>query len=43
MSVPDRAIEEPDRDLCKEHWQYRPCRSCKRQAEVEKAESKKDE
>lgn len=43
MSVMDCEIEETDQELCQEHMAYRPCGACRRQAEIEKAESLKDE
>lgn len=43
MSVADCEIEETDKELCEEHMNYRPCRACKRQAEIERAEAKKEE
>lgn len=43
MSVSDCEIDETDAELCEEHMHYRPCRRCKRQAEVERAEAQKEE
>jgi hypothetical protein len=43
MSVMDCEIDEPDTELCEEHMHYRPCRACKRQADIERAEAMKDE
>jgi poly-beta-hydroxyalkanoate depolymerase len=43
MSVADCEIEETDQELCTEHMHYRPCRACKRQHDIERAEAMKDE
>lgn len=44
MSVADCEIEETDHELCEAHpYHYRPCRACKRQAEIERAEAMKEE
>lgn len=44
MSVMDCEIEETDNELCEEHpYHYRPCRACKRQHDIERAEALKDE
>lgn len=43
MSVPDCELDEPDNELCSEHMQYRPCRPCKREAQIERAEAMKEE
>ena len=38
MSVPDKDLDEPDEALCEEHGQARPCKYCRFEAQMQRAE-----
>jgi hypothetical protein len=38
MSVPDRDLDEPDEALCAEHGKPWPCKYCKFEAQMQRAE-----
>ena len=38
MSVPDHLLDEPDECLCEEHGQARPCKYCKFEHLMQRAE-----
>lgn len=38
MSLQDEMLEPTDDELCEEHMSYKPCRTCRRQAAIDRAE-----
>lgn len=43
MSVPDKDLDEEDREWCAEHWLDRPCRICRDQYLIEQAEAMQEQ
>ena len=42
MSLPDRDLDPEDVQVCEDHGQARPCRTCRDQYLIEQAEAMKD-
>ena len=43
MSVPDKDLDEEDREWCAEHGLDRPCRICRDQYLIEQAEAMQEQ